>query len=80
MSKVEDEKQNFFSIVFCLSLIVSAYGQQYDLLLKNGTVIDPKNNFNKVSDVAVKDGKIAKVAANIAESDSKKRSMLPACM
>jgi dihydroorotase len=37
----------------------------YDLLLKNGHVIDAKNNIDDVYDVAMKDGKIAKVAKNI---------------
>ncbi len=37
----------------------------YDLLLKGGHVIDGKNRVSAVRDVAVKDGKIAAVAANI---------------
>ncbi len=44
----------------------------YDLLLKGGHVIDPKNKINQVMDVAVANGKIAKVAANIPASDSKR--------
>jgi len=39
--------------------------KQYDLLLKGGHVIDPKNNVDAVRDVAIKDGKIAKVAVGI---------------
>lgn len=39
--------------------------QEFDLLLKNGHVIDPKNNLNAVRDVAIRDGKIAAVEANI---------------
>jgi dihydroorotase len=42
-----------------------ALGQQYDLLLQGGHVIDAKNNINAVRDVAVKDGRIAAVAARI---------------
>jgi dihydroorotase len=37
----------------------------YDLLLQGGHVIDAKNNIDAVRDVAVKDGKIAAVAAHI---------------
>ena len=37
----------------------------YDLLVKSATVIDPKNGINRVLDVAVKDGRIAAVAANL---------------
>ena len=44
----------------------------YDLLLKGGHVIDPKNNINKVMDVAISGGKIARVAADIPASQAKK--------
>jgi dihydroorotase len=37
----------------------------YDLLIKSATVIDPKNNLNQVTDVAIKGGRIAAVAADI---------------
>jgi len=46
--------------------------QQYDVVLKNGSVIDPKNNINAVRDVAIKDGKIAAVAASIDGAQAKK--------
>src|SRR4030095_1015735 len=39
--------------------------KRYDLLIKNGHVIDPKNNINEQRDVAVAAGKIAEVARNI---------------
>ncbi len=38
---------------------------QFDLLIKNGRVIDPKNGINAVMDVAVTGTKIARVASNI---------------
>jgi len=38
---------------------------EYDLLLKGGHVIDPKNRVNARRDVAIKDGKIAAVEASI---------------
>jgi dihydroorotase len=44
----------------------------YDLVLKGGHVIDPKNKINSVADVAVAAGKIARVAANIPESEARK--------
>jgi dihydroorotase len=37
----------------------------YDLLLKGGRVVDPKNKINAVRDVAIAGGKIAAVEANI---------------
>ena len=39
--------------------------KEYDLLLKGGHVIDPKNKVDAVRDVAIKDGKIAKIAVGI---------------
>jgi dihydroorotase len=45
---------------------------QYDTLLKGGHVIDPRNEINAIRDVAVKDGKIARVAANIPASEAAK--------
>ena len=39
--------------------------QDYDILLRNGTVIDAKNKINAIRDVAIRDGKIAAVAQNI---------------
>lgn len=44
----------------------------YDLLLKGGHVIDPKNRISKVMDVAIAGGKIAKVAPDIPASDAKR--------
>ena len=44
----------------------------FDLLLKGGHVIDPKNNISKVMDVAVAGGKIARVAESIPASQAKR--------
>ncbi|MGH9660289.1 MAG: amidohydrolase/deacetylase family metallohydrolase, partial [Bryobacteraceae bacterium] len=45
---------------------------KYDLLLKNGRVIDPKNNIDARMDVAVSGGKIAAVAASIDRARARK--------
>jgi dihydroorotase len=50
----------------------TAWSQQYDLLIMGGHVIDPKNRISAVRDVAIKDGKIAAVAANIPAADALK--------
>lgn len=50
----------------------TAWSQQYDLLLKGGHVIDAKNRINAVRDVAIKDGKIAAVAADIPAAEAVK--------
>lgn len=44
----------------------------YDLLLTNGHVIDAKNHVDKVTDVAIKDGLIAKVGDNLNPKDAAK--------
>jgi dihydroorotase len=55
-------------LVLMLSLISLCYqveAQSYNILIKGGHVIDPKNNIDDVMDIAIKDGKIAQVAKNI---------------
>ena len=37
----------------------------YAIVIKGGHVIDPKNNIDEISDIAIQDGKIALVAKNI---------------
>ncbi|MBI1353413.1 MAG: amidohydrolase/deacetylase family metallohydrolase [Acidobacteria bacterium] len=54
-----------------VSLPLAAQQPVYDLLLRGGHVIDPKNERDAVMDVAVKDGKIARVAADIAAGQAK---------
>ena len=39
----------------------------YDLLLKNAWVVDPLNSVNGVADVAIQEGKIAKLQRDIQE-------------
>ena len=57
------------AINFVIALLIAAGALQaeapYDLLLKGGHVIDPKNNLNTTMDVAIKNGKIARVAPAI---------------
>jgi dihydroorotase len=49
----------------------------YDLLLKGGTVIDPAQNLRGTLDVAVQDGKIAQVAANIPTAEARRVVHVP---
>jgi len=62
-------------IVVVLALTAPAFpgcAQQIDLLIKNGHVIDPKNNVDSRMDVAIAGGKIFAVASGIPETDAKK--------
>jgi dihydroorotase len=54
-------------LVFLLLICASDVAAQadYDFLLKGGHVIDSRNGIDAVRDVAIKDGKIAAVAADI---------------
>lgn len=56
---------NTLSLLFFILMTNVSFAQTYDIVIKGGHVIDPKNHIDKVMDVAVKDGKIAEVSANI---------------
>ena len=54
---------SLFLICFLMTGLIKA--QTYSIVIKGGHIIDPKNNIDKVMDIAVKDGKIALIAENI---------------
>ena len=61
------------ALLLSLCLADSAPAQaKYDLLLKGGHVIDPKNGINAARDVAVANGRIAAVASCINPADTLK--------
>ncbi|SDM39227.1 dihydroorotase [Daejeonella rubra] len=81
--KVTANKNNSYSGIRCFRMGLIALfavllfpqfvqGQEIDLLLKGGRVLDPRNNIDSKMDVAVKDGKIYHVAAEIPASGAKK--------
>ena len=62
----------FFTLLIFISLSMKAQQNQqsdnekpYNIVIKGGHVIDPKNNINTLMDVAIKNGKIALIAKNI---------------
>ncbi len=63
--------KNIFLLLFFIDFIMtgSIKAQTYSIVIKGGYVIDPKNNINEVIDVAVKDGKISRIAKNIDEKE-----------
>lgn len=78
---MSDLKRSFFGVpvsaqilmLFLLAYRVQAQpGPVIDILLKGGHVIDPKNNIDAVRDVAITDGKIYQVAADIPAANAKK--------
>jgi dihydroorotase len=56
--------------IYCLLALLTffitiAFSQSFDIVIKDGHVIDAKNNIDAVMDVAIKDGKVIQVANNI---------------
>jgi dihydroorotase len=49
---------------------LKSYTQAYDILIKNGHVIDSKNNINKIIDIAIIDNKIALIQKNISRKSA----------
>lgn len=65
--------KNTLASFLVLSLVVfQSPAQEIDLLITNGRVIDARNQLNQRMDVAIKDGRIFRVASDISESDAKK--------
>jgi dihydroorotase len=60
--------------LFCTAAVcmfsASLQAQHYSIVIKGGHVIDPKNSIDKVMDVAILDGKVAKIAAKISTADA----------
>ncbi|KAA6441536.1 amidohydrolase/deacetylase family metallohydrolase [Dyadobacter flavalbus] len=62
------------SLLACMAFIFSlhaASAQKYSIVIKGGTVIDPKNNMNAVMDVALKGDTVMLVAKNIDPKEGK---------
>jgi dihydroorotase len=59
------KKVGFIWLFFLCIGPMGLTAQNYQMVIKGGHVIDPKNNIDELMDVAVQDGKIAKVAKNI---------------
>lgn len=55
------------SLAAIVLLLMAAFAnaQNYSIVIKDGHVIDPKNNLNGVMDVAIKDGKVVMTGKNI---------------
>ena len=56
-----NEMRYLTTILLIAACVAAQPRPKYDLLLKGGHVIDPKNNANRVMDVAIAGGKVARV-------------------
>src|SRR6476659_1341151 len=63
--------KNFFLVFIVIIPAMFSWSQSYSLVIKDGHVIDPKNNIDAMMDVAIVDGKIVEVAKNIDASKAK---------
>jgi dihydroorotase len=63
------KKIKILLIIFSLMITGLIKAQTYNIVIKGGHVIDPKNNIDEVMDIAVKDGKIVMIAKNIDGKD-----------
>lgn len=76
MRKIKDLKRHIQAVLISVPLLfLSAFASQaqdIDILLKGGHVIDPANNIDSKMDVAIKDGKILKVASSLSPDKARK--------
>lgn len=63
-------KKIFLLAIFLLGYFFNTRAQIYSILIKEGHVIDPKNNIDAVMDIAISGGKITLVAKNIDEKQA----------
>jgi dihydroorotase len=60
------------TLFIILMVGVESFGQQIDLLIKNGHVIDPKNNIDGMMDIAIAQGKVLEVRRGISDKNASK--------
>ena len=71
--KTPMKQRAFVGVLIVLAWVSQVSAQQkYDLLLKGGRVIDPKNGISAVRDLAIANGKVAAVAAKIDPAEAVK--------
>src|ERR1044071_7517475 len=58
-------KKSILLYLICMYFLCDARSQEYSIVIKEGHVIDPKNNIDGVMDIAINDGKIVQVGKNI---------------
>jgi len=67
--------RSIFKVLWMVAVVAASFSvsaQEYDLLIKNGHLIDAKNKLDQAMDVAILDGKVAEVSAQIPGEKAKK--------
>lgn len=54
-----------FFVGIMLPFLTLAQSKPYNIIIKDGHVIDPRNNIDRVMDIAIADGKIARISVGI---------------
>ncbi|MEX1211327.1 MAG: amidohydrolase/deacetylase family metallohydrolase [Balneolaceae bacterium] len=62
--------RTFATVALICGVTASANAQSWDLLIKDGHLIDARNGIDEVMDVAIADGKVARVGSNLSEEDA----------
>ena len=65
------QKMRFLALCILLLTTGSVQSQTYNIVIKGGQLIDPKNNINELMDLAISDGRIVKVAKEIDAKDGR---------
>ncbi len=60
------------AVALLVTSALQAQSDQFDLLLKGGHVLDPKNGVDAVRDVAIRDGRIVAVAENLPDANARR--------
>ena len=60
------------AVALLLGSALQAQSDQFDLLLKGGHVLDPKNGVDAVRDVAIRDGRIVAVAESLSGTNARR--------
>ena len=58
-------KKLLFTIFSLIFIYTFSYGQNYDLVIKNGHIIDKKNNIDFIGDIGISNGIIKYVGEEL---------------
>lgn len=63
--------KKFCTFLFAALTWTSVQAQTYNIVIKGGHLIDPKNNVNELMDLGISEGKVRKIAKNIDAKEGK---------
>lgn len=63
--------KSLFILIMLVMITGFAMSQTYNIVIKGGHLVDPKNNIDGIMDIAISDGKVAMIAKNIDPKEGK---------